>query len=227
MNLLLSYPRSGNTWYRYCIEYLTKKPTVGYAGFEKTVVWDYEPLGFSIDIGVNLNADNILIKRHGIECLYEEVESVILLIRNYKECIVRHCCSSKNNKNFNISMLKNACHKGNGVKQDYVGLIEYYDQFPKEKMVVYYEDLVDCLKPTLKKSLQFLNEDDQYLESFMSDIQHQHKECMSLYGNSQTKGKNSIFHSTRMSAEQKTMWDNYLIEYNNELYDKYLKRYKE
>lgn len=27
---LLSYPRSGNTWTRYCIEYLTKRPTGEY-----------------------------------------------------------------------------------------------------------------------------------------------------------------------------------------------------
>lgn len=230
MNLLLSYPRSGNTWYRYCIEFLTKKPTLGYQT-NAAIKWDKKPIGNFVILGVDLNAKNILIKRHAIEMLHEDVDKLILLIRDYKECIVRH--NELIGTPLTIDVLVNACsckstdRHPHQIAKGYIRAIEYYDSFTKNKMIVYYEDLITDLQSVMKKSLTFLNEKDAYLDSLIKNITFHENQCIDLYELSSTKGKNVKHHSKQMSSEERKEWDSFLLNNHEALFNKYLKRYEE
>ncbi len=218
MNLLLSYPRSGNTWYRYCIEYLTKKPTIGYT-IPESAPWDMKCLGSFVDLGVDLNADNILIKRHAIDCIDQPVDKFILILRNYKECIIKHTLTDPKNTNMplNVHIL---------IQSNYMILLQHYEAFSKEKMVIYYEDLITDVQPILEKSLQFLQHDDTYLKSFMENLEYHKEASLNLYGNSETRGKKITHHANKLTPEFKQEWDNYLVDNYNDLFTKYLQRYK-
>jgi hypothetical protein len=227
MNLLLSYPRSGNTWFRYCVEFLTKKPTIGYirsdaAGFDR------EPIGSFVDIGVNRSQDNILVKRHATEEVGNfmgevdgPIEKLILIVRDYKEVVIRHRKLSPT-----LDLLKDSCHTV-APSQNYIQMIEYFDNFEGEKLMVYYEDLINKLEPTLKSVLDFLGEDDLNLKGFISDIDTHRQQSIGVYGGSETNGKTAKFHSNRLNPEQKKSWDEHLKDVCPDLFNKYLIRYEE
>lgn len=213
MNLLLSYPRSGNTWVRYCVEYLTKQPTIGYT-IARSAPWDMKCLGSFVDLGVDLDAENILFKRHALEYLHEDVNKLVLIIRNYKECIIKH--RSQAGKPINIHLLAQA---------NYMGLIQYYDMFVGDKILIYYEDLITDIKPILDQLLTLLEYDDIHLKSFMENLEKHKKQSLNLYGGSTTMGKKLLFHSYRLGEELTKLWDEYLLEHHEKLFVKYLQRY--
>ncbi len=217
MNLLLSYPRSGNTWVRYCVEYLTKKPTIGYT-IKDSAPWDMNCLGSFVDLGVDLDADNILFKRHALDYLHEDVDKLVLIIRNYKEAIVKHQATNRSQigKPLNIYLL---------IQTNYMDLIQYYDQFVGDKILIYYEDLITDVKPILDQLLTLLEYDDSHLKSFMESLEKHRIQSLDLYGNSSTMGKMAIFHSYRLGEELTQLWDEYLMEHHELLFNKYLQRY--
>lgn len=212
MNLLLSYPRSGNTWIRYCVEYLTKQPTIGYMR-PRSASWDMKCIGSFVDLGVDLDADNILFKRHALDCLHEDVDKLILIVRNYKECIVRH---------MNVKSIKPTPL----IESNYMELIKYYDQFVGEKTLIYYEDFIVDIKPILEQLLTLLEYDDSHLKSFIKNLEQHKTQSLALYGSTITKGKKALFHSCKLGEELSQMWDKYLIDNYEQLFVKYLKRYE-
>jgi len=220
MNLLLSYPRSGNTWFRYCIESLTKKPTIGYTT-KNSANFDKNPIGHFSNIGVDLSANKILVKRHETNSV-EDVEKLILVVRDYKECVIRH--SEK--KKVDISDLKKACSSSESSK-NYMQMIKYYDEFKGDKFIVYYEDLVNNLENTLRAIIKFLGEGEDNLDSFIKELDNHKEESLKIYGSSKTRGKSIKHHSNKLTEEQKKEWDNYIKDNYRNLFDKYLKRYEE
>lgn len=219
-NWLVSYPRSGNTWYRYCIEYLSKCPTKGYdhklKGGKKTID---EPLCNFATNHVNLKNDFILVKRHELPNM-EEDDKVILLLRNPKEVIIRH---------FRSMPQKDINHVLNAQVDWYFSIIRGFDSINKQKMVVYYEDLITNIAPVLKKSIQFLDISDAYYQPFMDSIGKHRAQGLKVYGNqfpSMTKGRKVLFHSNSVNKDVTKKIENRLKEKSPELYTKYLGRYK-
>lgn len=227
MNILLSYPRSGNTWLRYCIEFLTKKPTIGYTSSNASE-FDKKSLGyFNTEMGVDLKSDPILIKRHmvgytnGDPAEWSENDNLILIVRNYKEVLIRH-----NNGNSNINTLKKGC-SSHIISNNYIQLIEYYNNFNGNKKIFYYEDILKNLEITLKEMLDFLNVSDEYLEKFIENIDYHKQKSINIYGNSRTKGKSTKSHSNKLTKEEKLSWDGWLKSNHKGLSEKYLSRYYE
>ena len=90
---LLSFPKSGNTWMRYCIEALTRRPTAEYNLEAKPISL---PLGYtcghSLDLSMtpvwkihNKNDLNFAGYNHN-----PQSDILIFLVRNPKEAIIRH-----------------------------------------------------------------------------------------------------------------------------------------
>jgi len=126
--LLLSYPRSGNTWLRYCIEFLTERPTFGYIKKIRN--------GTHIDTPFfkeYLTNEPIALKRH--EWDEDEARSkrayrkIILLIRNYKEVMLRD-----GHRMYMFEDLK-ILHT---IKNNYISLLQKYHSHDGEKAIVYY-----------------------------------------------------------------------------------------
>lgn len=224
MNLLLSYPRSGNTWFRYCVEAITKRKTHGYLQ-EDSGHFDKNHLGSYTDLGVNEEDPDILIKRHALEDLNEPVEKLILLVRNYKEVVIRHRIESWKS-GINLDLLKSSCTTSESSK-NYLTIIEYFDSFKGEKLIIYYEDLILDLRGTLEKASRFLKIGEENIESFIGNINFHKNKSLEIYGGSQTKGKSTSYHSNVLSKKEKIEWDNFIESYNPNIFFKYLQRYKE
>jgi len=222
MNLLLSYPRSGNTWLRYSIECITKKPTIGYLD-PLSAKFDRNPIGHFVDIGIDKGANNIMTKRHAVEMIDEPIDKLIIVVRDYKEVIIRHRKEAPN-----VSLLKDSCKSDNST-HNYIQLIDYFDKFEGDKIMIHYEDIITDIKSVLKKLVDFLEESDEHIEDFMNKIETHKINSIGIYGpgGSETKGKTLKYHSNKMTNEQKRKWDEYLKTNHSHLFEKYLKRYEE
>lgn len=217
MNILLSYPRSGNTWIRYCIEFLTKEPTLGY---KESGSFDINPLGSFINIGVNIEKSPILLKKHETNTI-KKIDSLILIIRDYKEVIPRHT-----GKELNIELLRSSINSKYS-SMNYIQLIEYFEDFSGKKAIIYYEDILMDLKSSIEKILRLLNKDDYLLEEFMNSIDEHKKNSLKIYKKSITNGNFIKFHSNKISKNIRVQCDEFLESHYPIIYNKYLKRYEE
>lgn len=214
--ILLSYPRSGSTWLRYCIEYLTGRPTVG-----------QEPTGeqggasFDTPLIHKGRTDYIVKKRHAILPTTEK-EPLILLLRNYKECIVRHNI----NNGISLETLKGSA-KGKAIKTpkkvDYISNLIEYNQWENEGHLIYYEHLMTTPGRVLGSLMYFMNNYTANVDKFIDEIDKHKKICLELYGKSVTKGKMLSYHVNRIDNPKE--WDNYLWDNFPKIYNNYLTHY--
>ena len=183
MDYLISYPRSGNTWLRYCIEYIFKRPTIGYttpgsSSFDKKSIGNFADIKTTGD-------EPIMIKRHSFEdgCC-EENDKIIVLIRNFQEVIIRHT-----QKTDIGSFISNLSGKENEV--DYYSILKQYDNWKGDKILIYYEDLISNLESTLHSVCDFLagNKKEEAVDEIIKNLEH-HKEksikVYSIHGQSET-----------------------------------------
>jgi len=218
-NILLSYPRSGNSWIRYCVEAITKKPTYGYTKSKAPLE---NPIGSNIPtLGVDLKVDPILLKRHETFST-KRVDKLILVIRNYKEVIVRHHEGTK----ITLATLQRSC-SSNKTSRNYVDVIRYFDDFKGEKLLVYYEDFITDVECELRKIAEFLGEGVDNIDEFVNKLDGHKKKSLTLYRPSITKGKNVIHHSNKLTKGLKSSWDKFLRNKCGDLFEKYLIRYEE
>jgi len=184
-NLLLSYPRSGNTWCRYFIEYVSEMPTRGCGGAVYDQYIKRKPHR------LNYRSLAIVQKEHfARKCLYHNPkrDNIILIIRNPKECIVRH----------NGPEILSSKRLG-VVLSEYMSNLKLYDEWTSKRMLVYYEDIIKNFKAESKRIVEFLNLKPDRYHTFMKNYDYHRKRCIEIYSNgrglSKTKGKKAIHHS--------------------------------
>lgn len=223
--LLLSFPRSGNTWIRYCIEYLTKRPTGEYEYLfpvDRNSFFMNNPINNIFDLGVDYESPPV-VKSHFFNKKVKEykIDYLIFVLRNYKESIPRHLGS------FNDTML---------FLEDssnyYMHNLEVYDNWdPEKRIIIYYEELINDSVNVYKKLVSFFKGSDEYIEFFCSDMKIHTENAIQLYerdaGASYTKGKDVLFHSKKFSSEERKSIDVCCRKSNPNLFDKYLARYLE
>lgn len=224
--LLLSYPRSGNTWIRYCIEFLTKQPTYGYSN-DSSATFDRNPIGNFVDIGVDFKLSTVCIKRHHATNVL--ADKLIFILRNYKEVILRHRLN--NVEDISLDLLKTSCISED-MSHNYIQLIEFYDKFEGDKLLIYYEDIISDIREIARSILLFLGKGEIFLDEFLDNIDVHKKNCIGIYEKegetiSFTKGETPIFHSNFLKDLDKKLWDSYLSDNFPQLFYKYLYRYKE
>lgn len=220
--LLLTYPRSGNTWLRYCIEYLTKRPTGETRYLFPTVKMSImnAPLSNSFDLGADLSAPPIVKlhdydhKKPSLNCPF-----LIMIVRNYKECLVREIKTEEK--------IREHLERRRIL---YVANLETYDNWdPEKRLLIYYEDLIKNPKETLNKVVNFFHADPQYLDEFMDGYDQHRANCIMIYERdeepSKTKGERPIFHSNRLRPEFKRYMDKAIKRNNPRIFDLYLRRY--
>lgn len=219
---ILSYPRSGNTWVRYIVEFLSKKPTKGY---DNRI--DSSP-GSKVSIGVDLKAEPIAYKSHKIG--YKEGDKIIFILRDYKEAISRH---AKGGNLFNTIEKR----KGHFIQQtegktnrdvDYIDVLESYDSWKDEdKLLIYYEDLMLNPKAEILRIIDFMGLKDTYVKEFFDNYKKHKSNSISAYKpGSHTKGDNLKFHSSSFPDTYLEFMTNHLKNNHRKLFDKYLKRYE-
>lgn len=124
MIYIISYPRSGNTAMRYIVELLTKKPSNGLCGKPNSKDHLQQPV-----IHKKRN-DYVAHKRHDFKGV-TSFDTIFLIIRDYKEAIIRH---NKGKRPNYMGQIDNYCQ-----------LIDNYQQLlgqGADGMVIYYEELM-------------------------------------------------------------------------------------
>lgn len=158
MNYLLSYNHSGNTWVRYCIEFLTQLPTYGHQKFSIS----QRKNNF---LNVNLSEEPIVLKRHEMSDFeLKNNDKIILLIRDPKDAI----------------------KQGSSVSSEfekYYKLIILFENFSGKKQIIKYNDLF-CF-PTINFIINFfdLNVEKSRLIELENNFEHHLRESKSIYQN--------------------------------------------
>ena len=180
--LLLSYPRSGSTWLRYCIEFLTERPTFGY--IKKIRNGTHVDTPFFKEYLTN---EPIALKRHKWD--EDEARSkrayrkMILLVRNYKEAMLRDDYPLYKFKDLTILET---------IEKDYIKLLEKYHNHEyrvREKAIVYYEDLILEPKKTLDDLMKAMKVPKGYekkLEQLMTNFEEHKNRSAGKYRSMQT-----------------------------------------
>ncbi len=221
---LLSFPRSGNHWLRYCLQYLTGRQTFehfprgNFAQLKKWVeftnetsmpieqnkeiIWKVHfPYYFAFTGGYNLQNDKL-----------------IFLLRDYKECLIRQVSPTVFDGDFLA-------------KYDvflYFQNLQFYCNWPQnKKILIYYEDLIVKPEETLKRILNFLEEDTKPLSNFLKFYQ-KHKTNSLLYyakniGKPITLGRSIKHHAANLTKDKKVEIDMKIARAYPYLWEKYLK----
>lgn len=231
--VLLSFPQSGNTWLRYCLEALTGRPTLHrYTSqprlndflFLWPIAWE---TNFELDPNKTLIEkmhqvkETMLHNRNETIYLNPDLDTLIFILRNPKETIARVEYAS-----FDL-LLEGVC-KAYYPHRLYFENLAFFDSWPAERRyLIYYEDLITHPRETLAGILAFLHESDERLDQFIQDYQQHKQKSLSLYPNPTSRGSDPLFHSKKLSAAYRKQVDIWIAQAYPELWNKYLERYGE
>ncbi len=233
---LLSFPGSGNTWLRYCLEYLTKHPTLEMRTQKITKI--NCPIGYWCDMGTDYTKSPIW-KVHYIDHMKAmgafdpQHETLIVIVRNPKEALARiYNVLSMRNKN---TALEDPTAKdlfNNTLTMRYFDILKLYDAWhPEKRYMVYYEDLITDPNNTLQGLLKFLGIDDDHLEDFMAHYDMHKQRSLNLYetqeDRSLTHGNKIRHHAQLVSPQERAKLDAYIEHVFPSVWSNYLQRYDE
>ena len=197
--VLLSYPRSGNTFTRYMLEYLTGLSSIGYLG-------NLSSLGAEIPL-INKKITKPIIKKlHGLndnEMKYiknvdEDGGSLLLLLRDPLECFIRDLGIETTSELF-YSIARGECNM-------FFSNLKIYDEFKSKKKIVFYEEMINNPKQFMLKISQFFelpksNMINNFMKKFESHKQNSLR-AYSIIGESKTQGNNKSYHLDKILANE-------------------------
>ena len=216
---MLSLPRCGSNWVRYWFEYFSNENTS-----EKNILVEKNHWGEERTTSTTAT----LYKRHKLS--EEDIEGrgiqkLVLIVRDYRECFVRHCVGKKFARRI-------------GRMKDFTDNLYTYDSFNGEKMIMYYEDFVADPKTYMKQFLDFVNVKSEWDDI---DIAEHRDLSVKLYetGGSETvgtqtkgapsltKGKSDFkFHQQELDDETKQLLEEWFQKEHSGIFNNFLNRYK-
>ena len=221
---LLSYPRSGNTWLRYCLEYLTGRPSFAHNYLQARM---NQPLGWYAGFDIDCNRPPIekVHSRSAMENSGTRFDDLLIfIVRNPKEALTRH-----QNKEITLQALAAQQNPTDKVGSTYVYFdnLKLYDCWnPENRLLIYYEDLMADPEQTLIVILQFLQEPIDQLDDFMKQYDEHKRKAISIYKKyqkeSKTEGNDLLFHSKKITSEHRQQVDSWIAQLYPDLWQKYL-----
>jgi len=220
-NLLLSFPRSGNTWVRYFLEFITKRPTS-----MKEVSDCQEGVDKKDTIGVpgvDVRKKCIAIKRHRGDNHWDDFNKdntkLILLVRDWREACLRHLTPEQKK----IKSEVERCASG------YIHCLKFFDDFKGEKILVHYEDLILSPRDSMDRIVDFLSieRNDDYVDFWNNFEKHRSFSVKSYPAGSFTKGvkDNLKMHSNIARGSKVISQIDYVVRRERRLCETYLSRY--
>ena len=214
--LLITYSRSGTNWLRYVIELLSGRPTPGHERLH--------------------GGDDFVVDRaHQGYRVASEYQRIILVVRNYKESLVRH------------SIDEWTANKDGSHRMDVVGFLEdksgrqppewfienirAFDAFTGDKLLLYYEDLMTEPESELRKLIEFLDLPRDGVGDLFANLDEHRQRSVDLYRQNQasyTEGdanKLSQHSDALLSDDEKRAFDDYYADRYPELFRRYLSRF--
>jgi len=211
---------------RFCLEMLTRRPTYAYHADPA----DMRPYSLPIGLYVNLDTDLSLPpiwKVHSQQRMEESggfdknQDYLILLVRNYKECLIR-----------DLRRMKTVWEALSAPHFLYLENLKLYDIWNVDrKILIYYEDFLLHPRETLERLLLFLNESLDPLDPFFDQFEMHRHNSLTFYqayiGPSLSQGENLHFHSNSLSPKIRIAMDQQVQSKEPELFYTYLTRYSE
>jgi hypothetical protein len=209
---VLGYPRSGNHWLKYIINYF---------------------------YSLNIDHDHAHQKRFWDKYEKNEEDLLFLIIRDYRECIIKHRKISFENLTYDKleDQLQNQSpmDKGKDDDTDYIAILRLFDNYLGSKFLVYYEDLIMEPQKEIEKLISFMKENGfettSTLEDFMADFEKHKSTCIGHYEThhykSATQGEKDklSFHRNSVPKEFLDKMDTHIKHEHPHFYSKYLRRY--
>lgn len=220
--IVLSYPRSGNHWVRYVIEWFSGRPTLGADDGEH---WRDRASPGDLPIHARSIMEHvggmpIGKKRHWIKDWDSRGAQLVFVIRNYKECVARHLQTKGTDPSSSSVM---------GDLDRYALSLCQFDSWPNDKHLVRYEGLIERPREEICALLDFLNlRDDEIEDDFFGSFEfHQQNALGTLKAGSATQGQATDYHARELTREVRRRWDRYLVDNYPRLTAKYLEEYRE
>lgn len=212
---LVTYPRSATNWMMYCMTTLTDR------GWSLNSGTPYRPAGVQRDPTLQPFRHT-----HNFQGLQRQAspnkDLLILLLRNYKECMIRQCGS--------IDAVLKTLPK----ESVYFKNLQLFDEWaPERRLLVYYEDFMRYPEETLARAMEFVaSPNKNRLKMFIKELP-QHREKVFQYyrskrrGGTNSQGKDLLYHSKNVDKEKLVYLDEYAQKMYPNLFDKYLWMYAE
>ena len=185
------------------------------------------PIGARVPIPhMALDSSPIAKKRHRLTPWDNREAGLVLILRNYKESVVRHLQLAPDWSGSLDIQDKRAAE----MLQNYWELVHTFDQWHENRYLIYYEDLVESPQISTKALMAFMNisVDDAQLKDFFSKYSwHKQNSLSALVAPSATRGESVTSHAKGLRKEQGHAWDEFMRQKDKELFDRYLKRYEE
>jgi len=228
-NYLISYPRSGLHWTLYQLVSLSHKAAC--QGNFSYHYWDRDVLH---NFGEYPNPNNILLYTSHVlhdSTNISSTDKLILLIRDYKECLPRNIGYDIDRMSSIISLDPNYTRLENSYDVGFAYFVNLYkfNEFEGEKLIIYYEDLVVNPKKVITNVLDFLNVTPINLNEFYQELIYHKKKCLERYrvqGGSKSRGRDIHFHKKKLGPRLIKTLDNLVKTHHGLLWENYLKRYE-
>lgn len=225
---VLRAPRSGSHWFFYCNNVL----------FEKNI---YTESSLMTEFPYKKNGESIF-TAHNPYDLYLTDNSyckdyLILLIRNYRECMVRnyHCPDIVKNEILYQASFNPLSQEKNWVfnlrMNHYFHNLRIYDLWcSKKRLIIYYEDLIENPQETLLQVAKFIGENkkEDAIQEFINNLDTHINNSLAIYERthqSHTRGKSLLYHTHKIGMEKSREIDELVIKYFPDFTEKYLSRY--
>jgi hypothetical protein len=209
--LLASYSRSGTNWLRYAVEWISGRPTPG-------------------QVKIHFGTNFILDRSHNASVNMHSYSSVILSVRNYRECLLRHHPQwwekSRSVKEFLSVDPADPEQKPRWFIENLVA----FDSFDGPKLLVYFEDLQRCPSVLLTVS-DFLGLDRARAERFVANVDYHYRRSVDSYvrgghESATTESRDLSLHSrSKLAGTQAQEFDDYYRSEYPRIFATYLDRY--
>lgn len=207
-NWLISYPKSGSNFIRYCIEFMTGSPTEG-----KTKLHPIYSRGRS-------PSPVVLNRRHGTQGLsFKGADKVCFLLRDYKELYYRPGGDG--------SVGEHSRRTGWGeMALLFNEFLTFYKRCACRKRIIYYEDIIsrfDDIEVLLTDfyDLKLIND----LEEFKATISYHREQSLSVGNPYQSDARSPTYYQDKISIENLRKLDEGFEEVLGANY-KFVERYR-
>ena len=152
---LLSYPRSGSSWVRYIVEYLSGRKTMGCGPNAEDIPLYMNNLKHQPLHHVNAALAPILYKSNGERTLdFSKCDKLVLITMNPAAAILRH------RGRLNQADI-----------EDYINILKSYDKFKSDnKHLIIYEDLIAEPRKIVSDLVEFLGIDKHKVDEFFENL---------------------------------------------------------
>jgi hypothetical protein len=238
--LFLSTQHTGTHLSLYCLCNLLGKRVIFNRGPAQDTFFEEELIKFNNFkkefIYASHNPKDLWIKKDG-----EKKDILIVVLRNYRECLLRNhktfqgaINEIKTEASYNwankfkaLSLTSNHNHYFNNLR-----CYDFWD--PDKRFLIHYEDLILNPEKVLIELAHFLNVNEEILNNFLENFDYHKKFCLEYYDTrfsksgdiSKSKGKDVLYHSKKLGFDKCVTIDSLAKELFPDLFDKYLKRYE-